>query len=104
MSPHLPNHLRAHRKRLALSQDDVSFLLGVRSGAKACRYERFLRQPGLETALAYVAIFQKQIHDLFPGLYEQIRQRVVMRARILCRKVENSPSDPNSVRKQQAFM
>src|SRR5436190_14928532 len=29
--------VRANRKRLALSQDEVAFLLGTKSGAKVCR-------------------------------------------------------------------
>jgi hypothetical protein len=46
------NYLRSNRKRLALSQDEVAFLLGALSGTKVCRYERFVRTPSLETALA----------------------------------------------------
>src|ERR1022692_2737361 len=51
-SPQLPNHLLSNRKRLALSQGEVAFLLGTESGAQVCRYEQFDRQPSLETALA----------------------------------------------------
>src|SRR5437762_2954715 len=82
-SPHLPNYLRAHRKRLFLSQDDVAFLLGVNSGAKVSRYEGFVRQAGLETALAYEAIFQTAVRNLFPALYRRIEQRVIERAKVL---------------------
>src|ERR1041384_3504983 len=82
-SPLLPNYLRANRKRLALSQDEVAFLLGTRSGGKVCRYERFVRQPSLETALAYEAIFRRSVSELFPGLYQKVERDVAERAKIL---------------------
>lgn len=86
----LPNYLRSHRKRLALSQDEVAFLLGALSGAKVCRYERFIREPGLETALAFEVIFQKSVREIFAGLYRKVEQQVTARAKILAhRKVSN---------------
>ncbi len=85
-SPHLPNHLRAARKRLALSQTDVAFLLGAESGAKVCRYERFAREPSLRTALACEALFQTPVSELFPGLYQPIEREVAARARVLLRQ------------------
>ena len=64
-SSQLPNYLRTHRKRLGLSQDEVAYLLGAESGAKASRYERFSREPGFRTALACEAVFQRPIRELF---------------------------------------
>lgn len=87
-SPHLPNYLRAARKRLALSQDDVAFLLGAESGAKVSRYERFAREPGLRTALACEALFHTPVSELFAGLYQTAEQEVAARARLLARKAE----------------
>ena len=102
-SPHLPNYLRAHRKRLFLSQDDVAFLLGVQSGAKVSRYEGFVRQAGLETALAYEAIFEASVRILFPGLYRRIEQQVVMRARVLMYRRQLQGPKRNSTRKLQSL-
>jgi DNA-binding XRE family transcriptional regulator len=79
-SQQLSNYLRTYRKRSALSQDEVAFLVGQKSGAKVCRYERFKQEPGLQTALAYVVIFQKPVSDLFPGLYQEIAENVRARA------------------------
>ena len=83
---HLPNHLRAHRKRLGLSQADIAFLLGVESGAKVCRYERFVSDPSLETALACEAIFKRPLRELFAGHYQNIEKEVARRARKLIKK------------------
>src|ERR1044071_2939867 len=91
-SPKLPNYIRSHRKRSALSQDDVAFLLGARSGAKVCRYERFVREPSLQTALAFEVIFQKPVRELFAGLYRRVERQVVARAKVLTHKLNHQKS------------
>jgi transcriptional regulator with XRE-family HTH domain len=96
-SSQLPNYLRSNRKRLALSQDDVAFLLGTQSGAKVCRYERFVREPSLETALAYEVIFQRSASELFGGLYQKVEREVMARAKALADRGKANP------RKRQIF-
>jgi transcriptional regulator with XRE-family HTH domain len=103
MSSQLPNYLRANRKRLGLSQEEVAFLLGTPSGAKVCRYERFVRQPSLETALACEVIFQKSIRELFLGLYQQIEHDVVERARVLAHRTGRRPSSRQTLQKCQTL-
>src|SRR5712692_1430543 len=101
-SPLLPNYLRAHRKRLALSQDEVAFLLGTRSGGKVCRYERFVRQPSLETVLADEAIFTRSVSELFPGLYQKVERDVAERAKILGER-KDSKANRRTERKREAL-
>jgi transcriptional regulator with XRE-family HTH domain len=79
----LPNYLLAHRKRLGLSQDEVAYLLGAEDGGKVCRYERYAREPGFRAALAYEAIYQRPIREVFAGLFRQIEQEVAERAKAL---------------------
>ena len=89
----LPNYLHANRKRLSLSQDEVAFLLGIQSGAKVCRNERFVRVPSLETAFAYEAIFQKPARELFSGIYQKVEKEVESRAKVLaCRTNIRKPN------------
>ena len=99
-SSHLPNYVRAERKRLALSQDEVAFLLGAESGAKVCRYERFAREPGLRTALAYEVIFHKPVRELFAGLYATTEQEVATRARALAARAERLKPNRQSLHKR----
>ena len=101
-SPRLPNYLRANRKRLALSQDEVAFLLGAQSGAKVCRYERFVREPTLETALAYQAIFKRSVSELFGGLYQKVEGEVTERAKILAER-KDGKSNRETTRKREAI-
>ena len=101
-SSQLTNYLRTNRKRLALSQEEVAFLLGFKGedkGIKVCRDERIARKPSLEMALAYEAIYGRPIRELFGGLYDQIEQEVAGRANTLSfRKVQK----PNP-KKEQAL-
>src|SRR4051812_34347003 len=99
----LPNYLRSYRKRSGLSQDEVAFLLGTQSGAKVCRYERFVREPSLATALAYEAIFQRPASELFGGLYQEIEKKVAGRAKALGYRTSYQKPTRQNAHKLQAF-
>ena len=83
----LSNYLRAHRKRAGLSQEQLAFLLGCHSGAKVSRYEQFLREPSLRTALAFEAIFHTPVRQLFAGIFDEVEQTVEGRARRLAQRL-----------------
>lgn len=100
MSSKLTNYLRTYRKRSGLTQQEVAFLLGCRFGAKVSRYERFVREPSLRTALAYEVIFNAKLKELFAGIYEQVERNVAKRARMLVRRLA---SQPKSERKLAAL-
>ena len=103
-SHHLSNHVRKYRKRAALSQRDVAYLLGVTSGgSKVSRYERFAHTPGFLTALAYEAIFRVPVSDLFPGEYQKIGRGVRRRAKKLLELHGQKKSTPRALRKRQAL-
>ena len=98
----LTNYLRTNRKRLALLQDEVAFLLGSKGedkGGKVCRDEKFAREPSLRMALAYEAIYGRPVRELFAGLYEQIEQEVGERAKILTYRKDRKPD----LKRQQAL-
>ena len=100
-SPQLPNYLLSNRKRLALSQEEVAFLLGTGNGQKVCRHERFAREPDLETALAYEAIYKRSASELFGGLYQKIEQEVATRAKTLVSKVSRLKPTRQTAQKSQ---
>lgn len=93
MSRKLQNYLRTYRKRFGLSQKELAFLLGVKSGEKVSRYERFEQLPNLQTALAFQALFGVPVAELFAGIYEQAEQEVSKQARILMRKMQRKAPD-----------
>lgn len=97
------NYLLTYRKRSALSQEEVAYLLGSRSGAKVCRYERFFREPGLQTALAYEVIFDRSVSELFPALFEKAQMEVRARAKKLEAKASGVNSTRLAARKREAL-
>ena len=93
--PSLPNYLRTNRKHISLSQEEVAFLLGFKGedkGIKVCRDEKFAREPSLQMALAYEAIYGRPVRELFAGLYEQIEKEVAERAKVLIYRKERKPN------------
>jgi DNA-binding XRE family transcriptional regulator len=103
-SRRLPNHLLKYRKRSALSQAEVAYLLGAKGGAKVCRYEKFLRQPNLETVLAYLVIFRCHVAEVFPGLMEKAQTVVRARAKRLAKKEPLGSSKNLTMRKREAIL
>lgn len=96
----LPNLLRATRRRLALFQDDVAFLLGKRDGRKVSEYELLAHLPNLETALAYEAIFKVPVSELFPGLYAEVENKILDRAASLLTQIEEDTGAKSVVRRK----
>src|SRR5579862_5613640 len=91
----LHNYLRMNRKRLALSQEEVGFLLGFNGeskGIKVCRDEKFVREPNLHTALAYEVIYGRPVRELFAGIYQKIEEDVGARAKILTYRKDRKPN------------
>jgi len=101
MSSKLQNYVRTHRRRAGLSQEDMALLLGCKSGAKISRYERFARQPSLETVFAYEAIFGVPARELFAGVYEQARAAIQSRARALSENLDGENTDASTARKRE---
>lgn len=92
----LPNYLRTHRKRHMLSQEEVAFLLGVRGmnrGIKVCRDENYVREPSLETALAYETIYGVPVRQLFAGVYERAERNVAAQAKLLSYRTSPKPNE-----------
>lgn len=99
----LPNYLRTHRKRMGLSQADVAYLLGVRSGTKLSRYERFRRMPSLGTAFAFAVIYDTPVDELFAGLMDDAARMTLKRARLRVRRLAARRKDPHVLRKLTAL-
>jgi transcriptional regulator with XRE-family HTH domain len=95
----LNNYLRTYRKKLGLTQREVSFLLGCHGGAKVSRYERAGRIPDLKTIFAYEAIFQKPARELFAGIYDRAERETRRRIRQLVSRLRKRQESPVLARK-----
>lgn len=89
-SPQLSNYLRSNRRRLDLSQGEVAFLLGQASSAQVSRHEHSEHIPSLEIALAYEAIFQRPLSEVFGGMYQKAEREVSERAKALAATTDRS--------------
>ena len=95
------NHLRRYRKRGALTQAEIAFLLGAACGTKVSRHEHATRPPSLQTALTYQAIFGVPVHELFPKDYSDAVAAVQARADTLSRRVAQRPDTGKAMFKQK---
>jgi len=86
-----------YRRRTGLSQEDVSYLLGVVCGTNVSRHEVGGRIPVLETALAYEIIFRASVRDLYEGDFRRIESLIRRRAEglsaFLARKPKTAQRD-----------
>jgi transcriptional regulator with XRE-family HTH domain len=77
MSPErLISYLRAHRKRSGLTQKELAFLVGIKSGTQLSRFERLKREPSAEMLIAFMIIFKKPPEELFPHTHDRIMKLV----------------------------
>jgi transcriptional regulator with XRE-family HTH domain len=103
MPQKLPNYIRAARREAGLSQAEVAFLLGCRSGTKVSRYERFARHPNVATMFACAVIFQIPVERLFAGAYQRAIGEVAKRVQALVDSLAASRDNPASQRKLAAL-
>ena len=90
MSAQLPNYIRAYRKRTRLTQQDVAFIIGSKSGAGISRHERFKQTPDLQTLLAYEMLFRTPVRNLFDGTHRKVERKLLRRIRLLIRKLRET--------------
>lgn len=100
----LRNYLRTHRKRIGLTQDEMTFLLGCQSGAKVSRYERFARQPSLHTVFVYEVLFGVPARELFAGEFQKAERLAKGRLRFLILRLERKgQADPVAAKKLKSL-
>ena len=81
-------NLKPHRKRSGFTQEELGFLLGLKKHWGISRYETGERNPDLKTAVALQILFGRELHELFPGLHDQVRAEVGARARQLSQEIK----------------
>ena len=92
-SPIAP-YLRALRRRSALSQEDVAFLLGAFTGTRVSRHETGASTPPLEVVLAYEVIFGTAVADIYEDELGRIAKCIRKRAQTLHESLAHRRKDP----------
>ena len=103
MSNKLHNYVRTYRKRASLTQGELAFLLGSRSGAKISRIERRSRLPNLRTAFACEVVFGVPAHQVFVGFFDEVESATTTRAKVLAERLHVQAASRSRDRKLQAL-
>jgi transcriptional regulator with XRE-family HTH domain len=84
------NYIRMFRKQADLSQGELAFLLGWKSGSGVSRFERGRREPTLEALLAIEVVFGVPIRELYAGRFQKVEASVKERAGLFVSKLGDS--------------
>ena len=87
-------YLRALRRRSALSQLDVAFLLGSFTAARVSRHETGLYTPPLDIVLAYEVIYGVTIAAIYEDDSIRITKDIRRRAQLLYDSLAHRKRDP----------
>jgi DNA-binding XRE family transcriptional regulator len=94
------NYVRTFRKRHALSEEELAFLVDQRAQSAVAQFESGDRVPNLQCALALQVLFRQPPHQMFPDAYEWVEDGVMRRAAVLIEKLRTA-TDRNSVAKRE---
>ncbi len=94
----LDNYIEMHRRRLGLSQEDLSRLICLEHGASVSRYERGTRLPALESLLALEIVLCEPVSALYAGIRERVEAEVAERAHDLLEELGDVPTDDLSLK------
>lgn len=102
MATPLPSYLKAYRQRSGLTQTELAALLGFDAPVNISRYERGIREPHLEAALALELLFDARTIDLFPKYTEEIIADLIVRVQRLEESTGNG-TKPKDLQKKAAL-
>lgn len=74
-----PNRIRQLRMEKDLTQRELASIVGYESLSAFSQIEAGRKLPSLPTALKLEVALQRLVPDIFPQLYEQVRDRVAQR-------------------------
>jgi transcriptional regulator with XRE-family HTH domain len=73
------SHLRTNRKKTAITQSDIVFLLQQNGNSYLSRCEKGTRIPSLEIIIAYHLLFNVPALTYFNAYLEEVKQHMVAR-------------------------
>jgi DNA-binding XRE family transcriptional regulator len=98
MDPRIKTYVRPLRRRWALTQRELAFLVGAKSGAIVSRIEGLKRPPSLRVTLACALVFGTAPLELFPELHLQIHDDVLRRVSELYDELQGNPSKATRIK------
>src|SRR6266849_5104917 len=98
MDHRIKTYVRPLRRRWGLTQRELAFLIGAKSGTIVSRIEGVRRTPSLSATFALAIVFGAEPPELFPGLFSQIHEDVLRRASELYEELQGNPSKTTRVK------
>jgi hypothetical protein len=95
MDQRIKSYVRPFRRRWALTQKELGFLIGGKSGTLVCRIEVATRIPSFAVGFAFAVIFDTPIVDLFPVFNAETQEALLRRATELYEELQGNPSQAN---------
>ncbi|HZS56798.1 MAG TPA: helix-turn-helix transcriptional regulator [Bryobacteraceae bacterium] len=98
MEPRLKIYMRANRLKWGITQAELAYLLGLKTGSVVSRIERVKRQPGVMVVLACQVIFGTMPIELLPGHFSDIEDAVMRRVHEMDKKFKSKSSPKNKAK------
>lgn len=98
MEPRLKIYMRTNRLKWGITQAELAYLLGLKTGSVVSRMERVKRQPGVMVVLACQVIFGTMPTELLPGPFSDIEDAVMRRVHEMNKKFQSKPSPKNKAK------
>lgn len=83
----IPIYLATLRKQFGLTQEELSLLLTISTSALS-RFESRERRPTVDLVIGSEVVFGNRTKEVFPGLYGEVEDRVMARAKVLYARLE----------------
>ncbi|MEN9582301.1 MAG: hypothetical protein RL641_255 [Candidatus Parcubacteria bacterium] len=74
-----PHGLKHSRQRMLHSQQDVAFILRLKSANRISDWERGKKYPGFINLLKLYLVYREMIDVLYPDLIQELRQDILLR-------------------------
>lgn len=100
MSSLIHSYLRTHRRKWALTQKELAFLLGHKSPTHISRLEQGKRAPSKEVVIACEVLFGLSPRSCFPKSYAEVEGAVLARAATLYKQLDENTKQV-SMRKKE---
>lgn len=101
MVHHHRNYLRLHRRKRGLTQGELAFLLGYQSSSKISRLEQAEQAKVLTLGFTFQLLFGVDPREIYPALYDSVRETVIERIRELEAKLRTPASTQKAIIKRQ---
>ena len=98
------HYVRTYRKITALTQGDVSALLGQSSTSTICRIEQSKNLPTLETAIALAIILDVPLETLFAGIVQNAQLTIKKRAQEKLKLIDGIKVTTRNFKRKQSLI